>query len=113
MVMVSTASKASKKQKTQASSSRISRSKIKPKARYNEINMQKYSHFENTYDKYINGEESFAGLKVQEKSAVIHFVINGIVSKHINNKNSCNGCNEAIFCKHFKKHLTTTSPGLM
>ena len=96
MVMASTASKASKKQKTQTSSSQRSSSKIKPQARQHETNMEKYSHFENTYANYINGEESFAGLKVQEKSAVIHFVINGIVSKHINNKKSCKGCNEAI-----------------
>lgn len=98
--MASTASKASKKRKTKASSSRISSSKNEPHARHYETDIGKYSSFETTYAKYIKGDESFACLKVQEKSAVIHFVINGIVSKHM--AKSCKGRNEDIFCKHFK-----------
>ena len=108
--MASTASKGSKKRKTQTSSSRKSISKIEPQARYHETNMEKYSHFENTYDKYINGEESFAGLKVQEKSAVVHFVIKRIWTDYIEKK--CEKCKKdkkakkakkVIFCTHFEE----------
>ena len=90
---------ASKKRKTQKSS------KVKPRARHCQTNIDKYNCFEGNYIYYIKEYETFAHLKVQEKSAVIHFFINDIVSNHISDR-QCKCGNEALFCMHFKTAFT-------